>query len=92
MDQFQLSLCVDLFFLDSLCSNIYNHMKSEDPPTAWIFNLQLLTRWQWKMTIDSKFIQLVQNFLHFPDLNPKSYDYLNNMKLDLNVSTKQDHI
>ena len=44
------------------------------------------------MTIDSKFIQLVQNFLHFPDLNPKSYDYLNNMKLDLTVSTKHDHI
>ena len=45
MDQFQLSLRVDLFFLDSLCSNIYNHKKSEDLPTAWIFNLHQLTRW-----------------------------------------------
>ena len=26
--------------------------------------------------------------LHFPDLNPNSYDNLNNMKLDLNVSTR----
>ena len=26
--------------------------------------------------------------LHFPDLNPNSYDNLNNMKLDLNVSAK----
>ena len=25
--------------------------------------------------------------VHFPDLNPNSYDKLNNMKLDLNVST-----
>ena len=26
--------------------------------------------------------------VHFPDLNPNSYDNLNNMELDLNVSTK----
>ena len=25
--------------------------------------------------------------LHFPDLNPNSYDSFNNIKLDLNVST-----
>ena len=27
--------------------------------------------------------------VHFPDLIPNSYDNLNNMKLDLNVSTPQ---
>ena len=26
--------------------------------------------------------------VHFPDLNPNSYDNLNNMKLDMSVSTK----
>ena len=30
--------------------------------------------------------------MHFPDLKPNSYDNLNNMKLDLNVSTKQGQI
>ena len=28
------------------------------------------------------------NDVHFSDLNPSFYDNLNNMKLDLNVSTK----
>ena len=33
--------------------------------------------------------KLVQfTVVHFPDPNPNSYDNLNNMKLDLNVSTK----
>ena len=27
--------------------------------------------------------------VHFPDLNPNFYNNLNNMKLDLNLSTKQ---
>ena len=30
--------------------------------------------------------------LHFPDLNPNSYDNLNKMKLDFNTSTKQGQI
>ena len=32
--------------------------------------------------------------VHFPDLNPKSYDNLNNVKLDLKClsTTKQDQI
>ena len=30
--------------------------------------------------------------MHFPDLNPNSDDNFNNMKLDLNVSTKQGQI
>ena len=34
----------------------------------------------------SKFVQFTG--VHFPDLNPNSYENLNNMKLDLNVSTK----
>ena len=34
----------------------------------------------------SKVVQLTG--VYFPDLNPSSYDNLNNMKLDLNVSTK----
>ena len=34
----------------------------------------------------SKLIQFIT--VHFPDLNPNSYDNLNTMKLDLNVSTK----
>ena len=29
--------------------------------------------------------------VHFPDLIPNSYDILNNMKLNLNVSTPQGH-
>ena len=38
-----------------------------------------------------KFDNWCQNlfkFKHFPDQNPNSYDNLNNMKLDLNVSAK----
>ena len=34
----------------------------------------------------SKFVQFTG--VHFSDLNPNSYDNLNNMNLDLNVSTK----
>ena len=34
----------------------------------------------------SKLVQFTD--VHFPDLNPTSYDNLNNMKLDLNVSTR----
>ena len=33
--------------------------------------------------------KLIQFTVHFPGLNPNSYDNLNNMKLDLNVSTPQ---
>ena len=33
----------------------------------------------------SKIVQFSD--VHFPDLNPNPYDNLNNMKLDLNVST-----
>ena len=33
----------------------------------------------------SKLVQFTD--VHFPDLNPNSYDNLNNMKLDLYVST-----
>ena len=39
-------------------------------------------RWQ----LMSKLVQFTD--VHFPDLNPTSYDNLNNMKLDLNVSTR----
>ena len=39
---------------------------------------------RWQMM--SKLIQFIT--VHFPDLNPNSYDNLNTMKLDLNVSTK----
>ena len=39
---------------------------------------------RWQMM--SKLVQFTG--VHFPDLNPNSYDDLNNMKLDLNVSTK----
>ena len=34
----------------------------------------------------SKLVQFTG--VHFPDLNPNSYDNLHNMRLDLNVSTK----
>ena len=34
----------------------------------------------------SKLVQFTN--VHFPDLNPYSYDNLNNMKLGLNVSTR----
>ena len=35
----------------------------------------------------SKLVQFTTG-LHFSDLNPNSYDNLNDMKLDLNVSNK----
>ena len=39
-------------------------------------------RWQ----LISKLVQFTD--VHFPDLNSNSYDDLNNMKLDWNVSTR----
>ena len=42
------------------------------------------------MTIDVKAFQFTG--VYFPDLNPNYYGNLNNMKLDLNVCTKQGQI
>ena len=37
----------------------------------------------------SKFVQFTD--VHFPGLNRNSYNNLNNVKLDLNISTKSVH-
>ena len=39
-----------------------------------------------KNTVDVKTVQFIN--VNFPGLTPNSYDYLNNMKLNLNVFTR----
>ena len=60
-------------------------MKSEGPQTASICILQCGNE---ILQLMSKLLQFTG--VHFPDLNPNSYDNLNNLKLK--VSTKQVQI
>ena len=60
-------------------------MKSEGPQTASICILQCGNE---ILQLISKLVQFTG--VHFPDLNPNSYDNLNNLKLK--VSTKQVQI
>ena len=60
-------------------------MKSEGPQTASICILQCGNE---ILQLMSKLVQFTG--AHFPDLNPNSYDNLNNLKLK--VSTKQVQI
>ena len=60
-------------------------MKSEGPQTASICILQCGNE---ILQLMSKRVQFTG--VHFPDLNPNSYDNLNNLKLK--VSTKQVQI
>ena len=60
-------------------------MKSEGPQTASICILQCGNE---ILQLMSKLVQFTG--VHFPDLNPNSYDNLNNLKLK--VSTKQVQI
>ena len=60
-------------------------MKSEGPQTASICILQCSNE---ILQLMSKLVQFTG--VHFPDLNPNSYDNLNNLKLK--VSTKQVQI
>ena len=84
-----MSLCVDLLLLDSL---VYIHMKSYSlkSTNSKNFNLHYTSsqsgneRWQ----LMSKLVPFTD--VHIPGLNPSSYDNLNNMKLDLNVSTRSN--
>ena len=75
--------CVGLFLLDSLWTprlNLkFHHLHEFGICTSSQGGNE---RWQFM----SKFFQFTG--VHFLDLNPNSYDNLNNMKLDLNVSIK----
>ena len=60
-------------------------MKSEGPPNC-MHEFEICTSSQdgnerWQLIL--KFVQFTS--VHFPDLNPNSYDNLNSMKLDLNT-------
>ena len=49
-------------------------------------NLQFAPAGNERSQLISKFVQFAS--VHFPDLNPNSYDNLNNMKLDLKLLAK----
>ena len=63
---------------------MYTHMKPEGPPTAWIC-MELPPAHKVAMK-DYNWCQHLFNLL--VSIYPNSYDKLNNMELDLNVSTK----
>ena len=87
MGQFYLTLFVDLFVLNSL---MYTHIKSMKIHKLHEFAIcTSLQGGNEKRQEMSKLVQFTD--AHFPDLNPNSYDNLNNMKLDLKLLAKCLH-
>ena len=83
MVQFLLSLCVDLFLSDSLCTSTWNLKVYQLHEFAICTSSQGGNE---RSQLKSKLLQSTS--VYFPDLNPNFYDNLNNMKLDLNIPAK----
>ena len=73
--------CLDML-LDSLCIYLYWNLKTQQLHEFAIYNSWRVGNERWQL---SKFDQFTD--VYCADLNPNSYD-INNMKVDLNVSTK----
>ena len=78
---FKLCLCVDFLLLDSLVHAPAWNLKVHQRHEFVICTSSEGGNERWQLM--SKLAQFTG--VHFPELNPNSYDNLNNIKLDLNV-------